>query len=250
MRTAGFLSLVLAATTAHAQLPEAESAFARGDFERAAELLDAGLSGESLDREALEAHYALQVRVEHARRNEGAVEAAITALLTLDRDATLDGIPPSLSRRVEALRGEVAETIGLEVDRERDGSAERITLRVTGDLGAISRGYRVHVRTAGGWELREGESHSLSGGRAFYAEVVGPGGAVLASAGTAAAPLHVEDAPAEAPVVPPDEGSPSVWRWLAPVLVLVLGGVALGLGLGLRDTGQGGTLVTEPMETM
>ncbi|MEM9073284.1 MAG: hypothetical protein AAGE52_32565 [Myxococcota bacterium] len=243
------IAFLLVASNVDAQsLEDAEASYRNGEFEAAGATLDALLEGDNLDRSQVVAVYALRARVHHAERNDAGVEETLSALLSLDPNATLRDAPPSLSRRVEALRGEVRTPLALALDRRRDGNDEEVSLRVTGDLARIVRQVQVRLESDE-WRPRSGTQHLLAPGTRFVAEVIGPGGAVLAFEGTQQAPLFVEGEVTPAtPVarIEEDEEPRSIWRWLAPVLLVVIAGAALGVGLALRDDGVR-TDLTPPM---
>ncbi len=260
-----FLAIVvggsLAATPPAAAQPAGLQAAARqfrdGAFADAEETYQALLAAdEGLDRSTLESVYRALTMVRRALQDDAGVERALTALLSLDPDAVLEDAPPSLGRVVERLREEIRAPVGVEVQSEVRGGEARVTVRATEDVASLVRSVRLYVREEEGWRARSGDTHRLAPDTEYFAEAVGPGGAVLASDGSATDPRRTDPAPAGAgprgPVAedPSNENDTaeggSVWRWLGPVLGVLLVGAAVALTLVLRDPTQT-TRPTGPM---
>ncbi len=263
-----FLAIValLAAHPAAAQPAAAQPAglqaaarqFRDGAFADAEETYQTLLAAEEgLDRTTLEAVYRALTMVRRALQDDAGVERALTALLSLDPDAVLEDAPPSLGRVVERLREEIRAPVGVEVHGEVQRGEARVTVRATEDVASLVRSVRLYVREDEGWRARTGDTHRLAPDTQYFAEAVGPGGAVLASEGSTTDPRMADPAPAgaedpgvvaEDPSNDPDtadEGR-SVWRWLGPVLGVLLVGAAVSLTLVLRDPSQT-TRPTGPM---
>lgn len=250
---ARFLSLAicLGASPALAQhcSSDAQGAYDGGDFDAAAAGIEDALARRSgLNRESLQRCLAFQASVAHARRNDVDLDTALARLLSLDPDAELPRVPPSVRRRLATLRGEVQGGLSIAAEQTPTESGAHLRLRARNDLGELVRGFVVHVRRGDGWDNRPGEQHHLDPGDRFYIEALGPGGAIVAQQGSPEAPLEAVDAIA-APVAvqepdAPDaaDASPNPWPWLGPIIGAVALGAAVGLAFALRPDNNSTTL--------
>ena len=236
-------SLIMA-TGASAQsddLTEARAAYLRGDFEAAAAAYQAALASSSgLNRGTLEQALTDLAIVQHASRDTEGAEAALTQLLAIAPDAALpDVAPPSLRARFEELREQVPR-LELAVRDEATADGARVVVAVIGDPGLV-RSTSVMVRDGGGWVAHEGTSVAIPGDSTYYVEAHGPGGVVVARAGSADRPRTAASALGGGGTETFDdedgeEGGASGWKWaLAIGAVVVAGALATGLAIGLQD---------------
>jgi hypothetical protein len=86
-----------------------------------------------------------------------------------------------------------------------------VTARVTGDVGELSRGVRIHYVGEAGTETIEGERAEIplaASTLRYWIEVVGPGGAVIATAGSEDASLEASRAGAVPLASEPEQAAP------------------------------------------
>lgn len=202
-------SIFCAPRGAHAQseLDAALRHYERAEFDRAVTAFDRAEASEHLTHEALEAILRGRGLAHHAAGDVGAAEEDLSRLLSIDPSASLDETtPPAVRRLFERLREEVVP-ITVEGVVMPSSTGYVISLRVTGDVGGLQRGARIHHEGAEGVEQVDGaraEVLSEQDALRYWIEVLGPGGVVIASAGSSEAPLTYTRATALA--APANEG--------------------------------------------
>ncbi len=217
------LLALLAPTAVFAQSRPLDQAAARvdeADFEGAALLLDAAEAGADLSRADVVRLYA----------SRAGVDLALGRMEAMARDlARLDALEPHYefddAARPEMRDGLAArphEALRLDLRLEARPGAVSVVGAVAGDPGGLAREVHLRARVAGAasWTEQTGDTLTLSATGAdieYWGELLGPGGAVLLSVGSAGAPLTGH---AGAPAGDAHEGTN--WFW-----------VRLGIGAGV-----------------
>lgn len=188
--------------------------FEHAEFARAVRAFDRAAESDHLTREELETLLRGRGLAHHAAGDVGAAEEDLSAWLSLAPNATLDETtPPAVRRLLERLRGEVA-ALSVEASAIPSTAGYGISARVTGDVASLTRSVRIHYAGESGTETVEGDHAEVALAAStirYWVEVVGPGGALLASAGSSEAPLEARRATTVAavesgdtmPVAPP-----------------------------------------------
>jgi hypothetical protein len=232
----------LPARAAHPNIDAAREAYEATRFEQALELLTALERGDELSRGDLIELYTLRSLVHYAAGQREDMQSDLTALASLDPSRILPTTyPPDFREAMEAARGRVGEGVSLRVDVDRREDDALLTAVPVGDVASLGRSIRLRVRSDSDFDYRvmEGRAEVRFGesGRVFaWAELVGPGGAVIATRGSADAPIVVER---ETPGRAGEEGRSvlsSPWFWTIVGVVLVAAGV--GIAIGVASSGE------------
>lgn len=182
-----------AAALAHDDLDAAQRHYERAEFARAVSAFDRAEESSHLTRDELSALLRGRGLAHHAAGDVGAAEEDLATWLSLEPTATLDDtVPPAVRRLFEQLRGD-AVALDVEASVLPSSTGFSISTRVVGDVGHLVRTVRIHHRTADGDDVVEGERADVLSSDttlSYWVELVGPGGAVLASAGSERAPLE------------------------------------------------------------
>lgn len=218
------IAVLGAATTAraHPDVDDGRARYAQADFEGALAAFERAERSPDLTREDLIdvlegralAHYALEDL-------DGANDA-VRQLASVDpHHRASDELPPELLRMFEAAAAHVGDGIALRVDSHRDGERVELTPVPSGDVLGLVRALAIAGRAGDGeWVLGDAAGVALDAPPdrtvEYYASALGPGAAVLASAGSERAPLRLE-----APASGQASGLP-LWGW-----GLIGGGAAL-----------------------
>jgi hypothetical protein len=260
-----FVSLVLAAAVlgcpasafAHDDLDAALRHYERAEFDRAVAAFDRAAASSHLTRDELEAVLRGRGLAHHAAGDVGAAEEDLASLLSIAPGVSLDDTtPPAVRRLYERLREEVVQ-LAVEGVVLPSSTGYAVSLRVTGDVGSLQRGVRIHYESASGVETVEAERAEVLSDASelrYWVEVIGPGGAVLASAGSAERPLTYGRATALAAtsnesvgdVAPSDDTGIIVGVTVAIVVVVAAIAVVLALVLAPPpDTALSGPMRVE-----
>lgn len=211
-----------------AELQRARALFEETAFEDALAVLDAVRDDAGFTRDDVVAWLVLRARLASAQGDDALADRELTRLARLTRQVAL---PPDLRARFDAL---AAATPILDVAlRWEDGALEAIT---TIDDPLLVREARVSARERGQARAAAGRL-VIAEPSECRAELIGPGGAVLASA--SGCPVSARATAADGVAAPREAersgGDDGVWIALgvtAGVLALAGGAVALGLALG------------------
>lgn len=192
---------------AAAQLDEGRRLLEEADFEGAIAALDRAEQEDGLTRDDILAIFEARAIARRANGDAFGARVDLAALASLDPEHVFPAeAPPELADELRALAA-----APLAVEAEWDGEDEdRITLHatVTGDAGGIVTDIVIWTRSSGATPWRRSSSPSvtvdvLGGEVEGYVEAIGPGGAILASAGSRAAPIVHRASHAEPPAAPP-----------------------------------------------
>lgn len=240
---------LLAPTAAFAQARPLDQAAARveeADFDAAARLLDAAEDGSDLSRADVVRLYA----------SRAAVGLALGRMDAMARDlARLDALEPhyelDAAARPELRDGLAAcphEALRLDLRFEALPGSARIVSAVAGDPGGLAREVHLRARVAGAaaWTEQTGDTLTVSATGAeveYWGEVLGPGGAVLVTVGSAAAPLTARAGDAASAPVSEARGGTN-WLWVG--LGVGAGVVAIAVVVVLVVLLSGGSSDTQP----
>jgi hypothetical protein len=206
------------AAYAHPILDEGERKYEDADFQGALDAFARAEQAADLTRDDLVRLYTRRAMVHHAMQRPEELEADVFRLAHLDRALRLPrAVPPAVRRAYEQAVTRVSGTLRVDVEAEPMPGGTRIVARVSDDNAGLVQSLRVRARVSGAaWRRVERatlEIPAAAGATVEYvAEAVGPGGAVLAQAGTDDAPLRTTLAPAlveaaAAPVVAAPTGT-------------------------------------------
>lgn len=243
-----------AIASAQSPLDEAQQLLDDARFQAAVTAFDRAAEGDALDRDGVIALLVGRALAYHGMRNGPAAERDLAALVSLG--ASIDErAPPALQRAYARLAGETPERLAVTAEASRIPDGFRIVSRVEGDVASLVRTVRVHVERDGSWSDEEGRDVSVVAGSRirFYADAIGPGGAVLASAGSRESPLEASapvalPAGSAAPEAPPASDDPWPWIGLGIGVGVAAIAVAVVLAIVLGGQGSGLTQVSAPME--
>lgn len=221
--------LCLAPSLAAAQLDEGQRLLEEADFEGAIAALDRAEQQDGLTREEVVMILEARAIARRANGDDGGSRADLEALASLDPD---HAFPPEAPPELEAeLRGLAAAPLTVDVEWEEANGDATVHATVTGDVRRLVTTVVIWTRVGGRtpWRRSTGRSATIDagGGRAeAYVEALGPGGAVIATAGRRDAPLtpRREVEPTDSgPTAPSDRDD----TWLH--IGLAAGGGALAL---------------------
>jgi len=232
------LLLVPGRALAHPVLDEAQERFQQADFEGALELFAQAEAGDDLSRDDLVQLYLRRALVHHAMGNDEDLQLDLIRLATLDPEMELGRqVPPNLRQAFERAAADVRAPVSVQVDATPVSDAVRLSARVQDDRAALVREVRLSARGDGDWQSAVNDELVLTAGSdgrlLYWAEAVGPGGAVVASAGSRDEPRVLEpDARQTAgggePEEPePDGGGVPWWPFVVGGVVAAAGAVAL-----------------------
>ncbi|MGE3633434.1 MAG: hypothetical protein AB7P00_26270 [Sandaracinaceae bacterium] len=236
-------ALFVVTATAHAQrIDDAQRAYRAAEYPRALELLDAAEASTTLSRDDAVTLYVLRALVYRAQGAEEDRDLAIVRLAHLAPDLRLgEDIPPDLREQLRAAQANVHERIGVEARAERSDGSVTVRAAVQNDIAGLATGFRVHARIAGGaWQETASPELRIDAAAAepveYWAEVTGPGGATLVSAGSASAPRVAAAIGDAAETVPAGEDL-SWLAWAIPLgAAVVVAAVVIGIVLSPNDT--------------
>jgi len=223
-------------TCAQSLVDEGRSLYEEADFVGALDALGRAEAGSDLTLADLEVLFEQRVLVQVALANEAGVRADLRRLLAVAPEHVLPrGAPPEVVRLFAELRAEGAGSVRVVVTT--DAAADGVTIFVRGenDWAGIIRSVRTSARVVGNdaWDVATDAPllvPTSAGERVeYFAEAIGPGGAVLARAGSPEAPLGASSRGAPA-AAGGEETWPIVLAVVAGVLVAgaVVGGVVGG----------------------
>ena len=230
------MACLCAPAIVRAQLDEARARYEEADFEAALAALARAERGSDLDADGAVELFRLRALVHLGMGDQDGMREAVRALMLIRPSVELDETtPPEVRQAADAIRGELSP-LRVEALLEPTDEGARIDAEVQGDVAGLVRAIRVHTRVAGGSWLTGEPPVSLdvpSGAQLSYrAEALGPGGAVIASDGTADDPRTWTST---AEVTEDDEGSGSTWA-----IVGIGGALAVGLAVVLVVVLSGG----------
>ena len=183
---------------AHPLIDEARAAYDRARYDRALELLEEAEQASDLTRDDLVELLLLSANAHRRQREMELVEVDLTRLASLDPERDLGRrVHPAIRRVFDRVTERVSRPVHVEATAEREGSRVEITAAVTDDIAALTQGFRLHGRAEGGtWEETNDSTLTVRAepqlAVEYWVEAIGPGGAPIATHGSAAEPLRVE----------------------------------------------------------
>lgn len=196
-------SLVLllpAHVLAHASVDEARRLYEEAEFVAALDLLGRATAGDELTLADLEEVYELRALVHVALGDAAAMQDDLNTLAAIAPDHELDrGMPPDVQRAWAETRARAPGAIRVVAETETGASGVTVSVEVSGDALHLVRRVRIRGR-AGEGAVAEAIDAPLFVGTptgeevTYWAEAIGPGGAVLASSGSEASPLRASGA--------------------------------------------------------
>lgn len=183
---------------AHPLVDEARSAYDSAQHERGLELLEQAEAGTDLTREDLAELLLVRAMIHRAQHHMDLAEVDLFRLAALDPTRELGReVHPQLRRSFATVRERVQRPIRLDATVERHGGTVEIQVTVNDDVAALTQGFRLHGRADGGrWvdttDARLTVPAAASEGVEYWVEAIGPGGAVIATLGSATNAERVE----------------------------------------------------------
>ncbi len=183
---------------AHPLIEEARNAYNSAHHEHGLELLDQAEAGTDLSREDLEELLLLRAMLHRAEHHMDLAEVDLFRLAALDPSRQLGReVHPTLRRLFETVRERVPRPLRLDATAQRNGETVDVRVVVTDDAAGLTQGFRVHGRSDSSRWLDTTDATltipvAPNEGAEYWAEAIGPGGAVIASVGTATNPERVE----------------------------------------------------------
>jgi hypothetical protein len=244
LRAAMALVLSYAAPAfAHPLVERARESYAQGDFEAAAITLEAIGDDAGLSADDLVALLEIRALARRALGDDRGAEDALATLASL-RPSHRFGpeVPPEVQDQFARLRG---DRISIEA-RAHVANGELVVRARTTDPARLIRRVRIAVRAAGAWSEEDGTERRIATGSEsteWYAEAIGPGGAIVASFGSAGDPHVASGAIAVA------SGGFDPWPLIGITAgILAAGGIVLAIVLAFTagtDTRVEGPVVME-----
>jgi len=235
----------------------ARALLGEADFEGALAAANAAEAGSSLDRDSLVQLLETRVLIQAGLGRPGDVERDIARLAALAPErAAPPSFPPPVAQALSRAQA-AAVAIGVDAQVSTDELGATVTGAARADAAGLVRTVRLSARVGdAAWQssntgtltMQVAPGETLS----YYAEAIGPGGVILATAGSEAEPLTRTRAPALAIVPEPEPVAPASDD--TPLFIgLGVGGGVLVLGVVIVIAAVAGssndtTLVTLPME--
>lgn len=263
------LAFAPAVAHAHPMVDQARREFDATRHRRALQLLEQAEEQRDLSRGDLIELLLLRAFAHRALRQMDLAEVDMFRLAGLDPARELGReVPPQLRRLFEQARERVPGPVRIEVHVERSGEVMTVTAEVLDDVAALATGFRLFGRAENG-DVRQSTDSRLdvtvlpNQTGEYWAELLGPGGAVIASQGSEDAPLTIDateqglrpgdletgegngnSESGETSSGGGDEGIPA-WPFVVGGVVLVLAAVAVVLAVVLT-TPTDDTQLSEP----
>lgn len=191
------ICLAPAAALAHPLIDEGLRRYGEADLPGALDALTQAEHATDLTRDDLVQLYLGRAMVHHAMGHATELEADVFRLATLEPALTLRRTaPPPVRLAYEQAAARVPGPMRLDVEVHPTPDGVELVAHVTDDSAGLVQAVRIRARTLGGtWRrsaLASIELPAAAGAAVEYvAEAVGPGGAVLVSAGTESTPVRV-----------------------------------------------------------
>ena len=224
---------------AQSLVDEGRRLYEEADFVGALDALGRAEAGSDLTLADLEVLFEQRVLVQVALANEAGVRADLRRLLAVAPEHVLPrGAPPEVVRLFAQLRTESAGSVRVVVTTDAAADGVTITVRGENDWAGIIRSVRTSARTLGSetWDVATDAPllvPTSAGERVeYFAEAIGPGGAVLARAGSPEAPLGASSRGA-----PAASGGEESWPIvLAVVAGVLVAGAVVGVVVGVTQS--------------
>lgn len=251
LRTAPLLILAVGLATtapvqAHALLDEGHRLYEEAEFVAALDALGRATAGDDLTHADLEELLELRALIHSALGDEAALREDLRLLAAVAPDHALHrGIPPDVQRIFTEIRASSSGSPRLIVTPAASGGGVTITVSVENDWASVVRRVRIRGRMGEAGPFSEAIDAPLFVGTplgevvSYYAEAVGPGGAVIASSGTESEPLQAAG-PAGG------GGGLDPWPFVIGGAAAVVVGVVIAVVVVATSGGGQPTTVVEP----
>jgi hypothetical protein len=219
--------LWLSAMPAHAQIDEAMRLIEDADFAAAIAAFDRAEATATLDRAALLRLLSGRAMAAWATGDEAHARRDLVSLASIDPAYQLPPeAPPDLGAAFAEAVGSTAP-LALHAQWETSDGTAMLSTETMNDAGGLVRSVRVHVRSGSGpWRVEEAPVvvHLAAGEHVdAYAEAIGAGGAIVATAGSEAEPITTRaPIPRAAIETVPPAGEDSTPMWI---------GIGVGAGV-------------------
>lgn len=255
---AAVLTTLVASSIAHAHplVEEGRERLREAEFEAALEALARAEDRDDLTREDLVDLLDARAMAHLALDDSAALRVDLAALASLDpghrfgREA-----PPELQEAFQQTLQVTEGPLSLAVEARPVPGGVEIEAEVTEDRASLVRETRVFARVLGSEQFRRltDRRQPARAGQPveYYVEAIGPGGAIVATAGSGEAPEVSEGAlPLEGPApVRREDGGEGVSPWVFVIIgavLVVAGGVTLAIVLA-SNSGPAGTRPEQPI---
>lgn len=219
--------------------------FAAADFSAALQAFKEAESGDGLSRDQLLKLLYTRTLIHAALGDNDATRADLSALASLHPDHKLGPEAPPEMRALfaELVAGQPA--LSVQASARREGKVVHLDCEIDSDVAGLAREVRLSARGADQPRFKVGLSPLVLSVAPslevyYFAELLGPGGAVLARHGTLTRPLVLEAARPKAPAVPatpaprPPKRKRRAWiGWLVGG-VAVVAGASVGIWFATR----------------
>ena len=227
LATLTLVSIAAPATAlAHPLVDEGRRLYEEAEFVQALDTLGRAEGQSDLTLADLEVLFEQRALVNVALGNQDAVRADLRRLLAVAPDHHLArGAPPDVARLFAELRAESTGAVRVVATTESSADGVTVLVRAENDWAGVVRAVRTSGRVVGtsDWDSSTDAPllvATVPGDRVeYFAEAIGPGGAVLARSGSADAPLSAA-AGAAAPIAASNE---EIW----PFIVGGVGGLVV-----------------------
>lgn len=176
---------------AHPIVDEGVRHYENADFPRAIQAFARAEAASDLQRADVVELLVRRALVHFAMNAEARMREDLRRLATLEPNHVLGAeTPPAVRAAFESVRRDLEGRIALRVESHAIPDGVHLAVEVTGDAAGLVRSVRLGARSPGGeWTEREGNEIDVPAAEVeYYAEAIGPGGAVLASDGSRDAP--------------------------------------------------------------
>ncbi len=239
------LSLAPARAAAHELVDEGRRLYEEAEFVAALDVLGRAVAGSDLDVEDVVLVFETRALVHLAMGQADAMREDLRRLAAIRPDHALPSVaPPDLVTAFAEVRAASAGAPRVPLTTEATTLGVTVTARVENDSASLVREVRISGRAAGGasWERATGAPLFVPTPEGevveYYAEAIGPGGAVIARTGEEDAPLRA--APAAVAAAP--SGGMEAWPWIVGgVGVAVVAAVVVTVVVLSTGGGQSGT---------
>ncbi|MDQ3035559.1 MAG: hypothetical protein M3Y87_24345 [Myxococcota bacterium] len=243
---AGALVAPVGTALAHPLVDEGRRHYEEAEFARALDALGRAEAASDLEVDDVVMLFETRALVHLATGDEDAMRADLRRLVAIapthapGRDA-----PPDVMRAIQQIRAERHGLLRVLPSTEAAAAGITIAVRVENDWADVVREVRTSGRVQGATDWQQVRDASLLVTTAagdvveYYAEAIGPGGAVLARSGSDDDPLRVagSDAPVQA------GGEAEVWPWIVGGALVALAAGAIVTAVVL--TSDSGTVSTQ-----
>lgn len=236
---------------AHPAIDRGVEAYEQADFEGALRALAEAEGSGELDRGELLRLLGTRALVHFALDRHEPLERDLTMLASLEPEYDLGSrAPPAVRRAYDRIRARIDQPLGLDVRVAPTPGGARIWTESRGDRAGMVERVELAARTAGGaW--RRGHDGAivvpgLEDGRVeVWARAIGPGGAVLATAGTERSPREM--AVPSAGAAGGGGEADRTWLWVGiGGGAAVVATVVVVLAIALRGSAGGNTTLLGP----